>query len=33
MSLHIGNSVDGSAVCMDKDIGKRLLRDAGLGPR
>ncbi|EIT83800.1 D-alanyl-alanine synthetase A [Fictibacillus macauensis ZFHKF-1] len=26
----VGSSVLGSAVCMDKDIAKRLLRDAGL---
>ncbi|GAA0604195.1 D-alanine--D-alanine ligase [Virgibacillus siamensis] len=26
----VGSSVTGSAVCMDKDIAKRLLRDAGV---
>ncbi|OYU04361.1 MAG: D-alanine--D-alanine ligase A [Pseudomonas sp. PGPPP1] len=27
----VGSDVLGSAVCMDKDISKRLLRDAGIG--
>ncbi|KGX86833.1 D-alanine--D-alanine ligase [Pontibacillus litoralis] len=28
---YVGTNVLGSAVCMDKDIAKRLLRDAGIG--
>lgn len=27
---YVGSGVLGSAVCMDKDVTKRLLRDAGL---